>query len=318
MLNARNIPVIRADQGVEPWSKWGISNASVGIVAPAFLNMQDLQAGACKPQYLCFNNSYWAVGGSAKNPPGLTSPISAFFALDQLLDQLFLNSTFPQMKQVVLAGHSLGGQGVQRYAILKKTKAYDPNVRYWIGNPGAWTWLTHQRPTINESAKDTFDTWPYGIHQNVDKIPIYARRDVKAKNGTLVAERFRSRNVGYFLSLMDVGAGAKSPQAMCQGVNHLDRGSRFVISLSKDFGTEPFPPNHTADFAANVTHVDYAGTFLSVSLYAVLRAYVGIFSGFVRPSQADVGTRGCPLIQSIYHCWKHTLYAVGILTHVSC
>ncbi len=36
----------------------------------------------------------------------------------------------------------MGGQATQRYALMKKTKAYDNNVRFWIGNPGSWAWLT--------------------------------------------------------------------------------------------------------------------------------------------------------------------------------
>lgn len=264
MLNARNIPVIQGGRGMQPWASWNLTNASVGIVAPAFLNMQDLQAGACKPQYLCFNNSYWQQGGSNKNPK-MQHSISSFLALDQLLDQLFLNTTYPALNQVVVAGHSLGGQGVQRYAVLKKTKAYDPNVRFWIGNPGSWAWLTAQRPNTNASAATTYDEWPYGIHQNTSKVPSYARRDVVAQNGTLVAQRFRSRTVGYGLALMDVGAGVTTAAAMWQGFNHLDRGSKFIISMGQDFAGG-FPASHTADFVANMTHQDYGMYTANMSL----------------------------------------------------
>lgn len=264
MLNARNIPVIMGSRGVTPFNTWNMTNETVGIVAPAFMNMQDLQAGACKSQYLCWNSSYWQQGGSAKNPP-MKSHISSFLALDQLLDQLFLNTTYPSLNQVVVAGHSLGGQAAQRYAVLKKTKPYDNNVRYWIGNPGSWAYLTSKRPDTNDSALDSYDRWPYGIHQNTSKVPSYARRDVVAQNGSLVAERFRNRTVGYFMSLMDVGAGVKTAAAMWQGYNHLDRGSKFVISMGQDF-PGGFPKNHTADFEPNLTHVDYGGmSFFSPS-----------------------------------------------------
>lgn len=256
MLNARNIPVIQGSRGIQPWADWHLTNASVGIVAPIFLNLQDLQAGGCRPNWLCFNRSLWQQGGNSKNPQ-MRHPISSFLALDQLLDQLFLNTTFPRMNQVVVAGHSLGGQAAQRYAVLKKTKAYDPNVRYWIGNPGSWAYITTHRPNQNESGANTFDTWPYGIHQNTSKVPSYARRDVVAQNGTLVAERYRNRTVGYGLALMDVGAGVTSPPAMWQGYSHLDRGAKFVISLGQDF-QDGFPATHTADFIANVTHQDYS------------------------------------------------------------
>ena len=220
MLNARNIPVIRNTQNQAPYNPWGLTNSTVGIVAPAFLNTDDLAAGACKSTYLCFLKALWQEGGTSHNPP-MQSTVTSFAALDAILDQLFDKSQYPALNQVVVAGHSLGGQGVQRYAVMKKTKAYDANVRYWIGNPGSWVWLSSNRPypNANATAATTYDTWPYGIHQNTSKITKYARADAVKDNGTELVARFQSRQVTYALALFDLGSGDTHGQAAWQGAN---------------------------------------------------------------------------------------------------
>ncbi|KDN43215.1 hypothetical protein K437DRAFT_225778 [Tilletiaria anomala UBC 951] len=265
MLNARNIVV---EQQFAPFNTMGLTgnNASVGIVAPAFLNMQDLSAGACKPQYLCFAASLWQEGGTNKNPK-MQHELTSFDAMDAILDQLFDKSIYPSLNQVVVAGHSLGGQGVQRYAVMKKTKAYDSNVRYWIANPGSWAWLSSNRPYPNANATcaPTFDDWPYGIHGNTSKITKYARDDAVVNNGADIVARYQSRTVNYAFGLFDVGSGDTHCQAAWQGSNHLDRGSNFVMSMGNDF-PGGFPKTHTADFIANVTHQDYSMYSASISL----------------------------------------------------
>lgn len=215
MLNARNIPV-----QVPAFSSWGITNASVGIVAPAMLNMDDLNAGACKPAYLCFTKATWQEGSSSHNPP-MNHSVTSYDALDAILDALFDKSVYPQLNNVVVAGHSLGGQGVQRYAVMKKTRAYDDNVRYWIGNPGSWVWLSTNRPYMNKNAScaATYDQWPYGIHQNVSHITKYARKDAEHDNGTELVARFQSRRVTYAMALFDLGQGDSHCEASWQGAS---------------------------------------------------------------------------------------------------
>ena len=62
----------------------------------------------------------------------------------------------------------MGGQMVQRYALLKKTKKYDQNMQFWAGNPGSWAWLTDDRPYQNTSCEDPL-SWHYGIGGNQTK-----------------------------------------------------------------------------------------------------------------------------------------------------
>lgn len=147
--------------------EWGISNTSVLIMGPAWLNQADQTAGAVLPNELVFHGTQWQSGGNSVSP-NLTHSITTYECLDRFTDILFDKTQYPNLNQVVVAGHSMGGQMVQRYALLKKTKKYDQNMQFWAGNPGSWAWLTDDRPYQNTSCEDPL-SWHYGIGGNQTK-----------------------------------------------------------------------------------------------------------------------------------------------------
>ncbi|SPO30374.1 uncharacterized protein UTRI_06304 [Ustilago trichophora] len=257
MMNARSVAVS------DNFAQQGATNDSFLIVAPAMLNQMDLQAGAARSNEIVFHGSGWQRGAPSRNPV-MKHAVTSYAAVDQLIDQLMNKATYPNLNQVVVAGHSMGGQATQRYALMKKTKAYDDNVRFWIGNPGSWAWLIDSRPymNVNNSCQpnDAWDTWPYGLNGNQSKLTPYARRDVIA-NKTYVIDRFLNRHISYGLALHDIGAGDTHCPARWQGGNHLDRGSQFVLQYQNTtafYLKGQFPPKHTLDYIANVSHQDYA------------------------------------------------------------
>lgn len=228
----------------------GISADQVMIVGPVFLNSDDKEAGAVKDGEVYWHGSQWQSGHKVRNEQPRAN-LSSYHVLDNITDWIFKSGEFPSIKQVVIGGHSMGGQAVQRYAVLKKTKAYDDNMHFWVGNPGSWAWLDDQRPYKNESCTG-WDRWGYGFG-NVTSVIGYARRDVNASKEAIV-ERFRSRKVHYAIGLADTGPGDTHCQAKMQGGSHLDRGSQFVLSLGRLGG---FPPSQTFDVIAGTSHQDY-------------------------------------------------------------
>ena len=66
---------------------------------------------------LVWSGSQWSAGGTNQYPYTSTNT-SSYTVLDQII-QYFDNATlFPKMNQIVIAGHSLGAQTVQRYAAI--------------------------------------------------------------------------------------------------------------------------------------------------------------------------------------------------------
>lgn len=232
----------------------GLTNGTVLTIGPAVLNHFDSQFGAATAGDITWHGTQWQ-GGKGSKTPELKHKISLYEVLDFFNDWLFNTTNFPNLNSVTIAGHSMGGQAVQRYAMLKKQKSYDNNIHYWVGNPGSYAWLEEKRPVVNATCTE-HDTWKYGIGGNVTKVPKYARKDVEA-NKTAIISRYLGRKIHYGLALLDNGPGDTHCQAKMQGGNHLDRGSNFVQMLGDMPGGFP-AISQTVDFVANVSHQDYA------------------------------------------------------------
>ena len=147
-------------------------------------------------------------------------PLSAFAALDAVVARL---RRIPTLRRVVVAGHSGGGQVVQRYAVLGDTA---PDLRFVVMNPSSYAFPDAWRP---EPVADCpgYDDWKYGLQ----RLPAYA--------GTVDREalvrRYASRDVTYLVGAadtdplhpaLDIGAAAR-----CQGLHRRARGEAFHAAL---------------------------------------------------------------------------------------
>lgn len=76
--------------------------------------------------------------------------------------QYYDNKTmFPNLNQIVVGGHSLGAQTVQRYtAIGNKLNTKTP-VSYWIANPDSYVWFSTSRP-LDTSECPSYDDYREG------------------------------------------------------------------------------------------------------------------------------------------------------------
>lgn len=230
--------------------KYGMKKKDTIIISPLGLIKEDKEAGAVSNgNWAVYKNSFWSAGGHTMSPK-LKNPVSYFTMLDKMVDMLLDKSRFPNIDKVVIAGHSLGAQAVQRYAVIRKYNGnQEDSLLWWIGNPGSWTWLTDKRPTYWPKCPELMNSWPYGLNES--SLPDYHEN---ANAGDLV-NRFRGRTVQIALALDDNGAGNTHCQAYYQGANHLDRGSHFVKSLSNMDGG--LPSGFEVNYVAHVAHQDY-------------------------------------------------------------
>src|SRR5450432_4490895 len=83
------------------------------MIVPQFLAGVDVDAHNLSPDTLRWSLEGWEGGDPAVGP----APASSFNALDAILARLADRRLFPNLKQVVVAGHSGGAQVVHRYAI---------------------------------------------------------------------------------------------------------------------------------------------------------------------------------------------------------
>ena len=152
-------------------------------MASAAANCHDTLA----PNEISWNCNSWRSGGPAVSNPDLTS----FDFLDEVLRKVARKEIFPNLKQIVVTGHSAGGQVLNRYEMANQVhdKLGVP-ISYVVANPSSYAWPDSTRPTdaaysvqphapgyVPEisanaaafrnfgGARDctTYDQWPYGL-----------------------------------------------------------------------------------------------------------------------------------------------------------
>ena len=117
-----------------------VNRSSVVIMAPYFPNGDDKNIGypwtdGLKPargstsNCLVWKSSQWSAGGNSQYPYNSVNT-SSYTVLDQIVQYFDDAAIFPNMKQIVIGGHSLGAQTVQRYAAIGRLSTSTP-VSYW-------------------------------------------------------------------------------------------------------------------------------------------------------------------------------------------
>src|SRR5438445_52472 len=76
-----------------------------------------------------------------------TDKLTSFDFVDEILRKLANKQVFPNLKAIVVAGHSAGGQFVDRYAMANQVhdKVGVP-VTYIVSNPSSYAYLDRMRP----------------------------------------------------------------------------------------------------------------------------------------------------------------------------
>jgi pimeloyl-ACP methyl ester carboxylesterase len=204
--------------------------ASTLVIAPQFLNETDVAAHPVADSVLRWQGNDWMAGGESSAPFSMSS----YAALDEIIARIGDRKQFPDVKQIVIAGHSGGAQVVQRYALLghdqPALKAADIQVRYVIANPSSYAYFDERRPVAFKHAGcPNFNHWKYGL---VD-LPAYA----KGQTAKQLEENYVKRDVVYLLGQQDNDpkqpALDKSCEAQAQGANRLARGRNYFAYLKR-------------------------------------------------------------------------------------
>lgn len=97
----------------------GAAARTTVLVTPQFLTARDVAAHNLTDNILSWGEDDWKVGKPSKD----VASISSFQVVDEIFHRLANRAIFPNLKTIVLAGHSAGGQFVQDYAVLGRGEA---------------------------------------------------------------------------------------------------------------------------------------------------------------------------------------------------
>jgi Alpha/beta hydrolase family len=219
--------------------------------------------------YSCSGDS-WRSGGTAASNNKLTS----FDFIDEVLRKLARKDIFPNLKHIVVAGHSAGGQFVNRYEMANQVhETLGVPVSYVVANPSSYAYPDSVRPTAADwpvaagppgyspepagaaagrgraeggtpgaifrpfgDARNctTYDQWPYGFEHRSGYTAKLSDEQLK--------KQLASRPTTYLLGELDIlplGGFDGSCPAMAQGPTRLARGLAFSKYVTEKLGGHP-------------------------------------------------------------------------------
>lgn len=217
------------------------------LIAPQFLNEEDARAHRLSDTVLRWPEGTWEAGREATGP----ATLSAYEVIDALVEHLADRRLYPNLETIVLAGHSGGGQALQRYAIVghaDRIAGAGIHVRYVVANPSSYMYFTADRPEFNgntvhfvpgnEAACRNFDHWKFGP---LDIREEYVRASAEP-GWQALEEAFVRKEVTYLLGTADIDPHEKDLDITCagemQGPNRFLRGRAYYALLHSRHKTD--------------------------------------------------------------------------------
>lgn len=239
------IMVHGTNRNAEDYYRWTLAATLVAdqleqtaVVAPHFkVRTREDRGDEVAPGEWYWTNEAWKSGDAALN-----GKVYSYDVMDRILELFNDVARFPNLKEIVVAGHSAGGQYVQRYAAFNRAepRLHVP-VRYVVANPSSYVYLNDQRPrgeTFGRYADanncTTYNQYRYGL----DKLSGYAALTAI----DVIRAQFPRRNVAYIVSELDTRTDDpnldKSCPANAQGANRRERGTNFANYMKAQFGAQ--------------------------------------------------------------------------------
>ena len=198
----------------------------------------------------------WRSGGGEVGNDKLTS----FDFMDEIIRRLARKEMFPNLKTIVVAGHSAGGQFVSRYAMSNQVHdSVGVSILYVVSNPSSYAYVDGMRPTASVWASTFaaapgfnppaavpppafasyadatncagYDNWPYGLKSRIGYTSRLTDDQLK--------KQLTTRPVTYLLGEADVlplGIFDTSCPAIAQGPSRLARGLAFGRYVNENLG----------------------------------------------------------------------------------
>jgi pimeloyl-ACP methyl ester carboxylesterase len=206
----------------------------------------------------CEGADTWRSGAAAADNPKATS----YDLADEILRKLADRRVFPNLKAIVVAGHSAGGQFATRYQMANRVhERLGVPVTYVVANPSSYAYLDSLRPTASAVVSSvpaappgyvppppavppppfapfsdarncaTYDTWPYGLQKRTGYAAGIADEQLK--------KQLAARPATYLVGELDIlplyGFDSSCP-AMAQGATRLARGLAYGRYVNERYG----------------------------------------------------------------------------------
>jgi len=220
------------------------------VIAPSYKREGD---DIDKDEYYWGRRWYqkWKYGYLAQN----SDRVGSFHVMDHLIKTLNNLDSFPNLKSIILIGHSAGGQFIQRYAVGTKINSeITVELKLVVSNPSSYLYLHPNRlqfingdfnevETPNKNCPE-YNDYIYGINN----LPSYFENQSFSE----LKRNFQRNPVTYLMSEEDKETDYldRSCEANLQGKNRIDRAYNFFQYLRKYF------PDHRHQFSS-IPHIGH-------------------------------------------------------------
>lgn len=289
------------------------TTAETFVVAPQFPRLDEL-AGAIPSDLL-----YWG-GGRASGYPSGDDPaqprafqIRSFDAMDALIRHLCRAEIFPNLKIIVIAGHSNGGRFMSRYAATNAVedriaKPRGIHMRYLVMGAGSFLYMdsdryrfandSYKQAAVNEDWRsaieplpqtqfnticstdsDRFDNWPNGLN-SLTNYPNQLGRD-------RIRDQFGKRDVIYVVGENDLSTSFTECPERVQGPDTLAKTLLYKHHIETFYGGSA---PHRLCVVAGVDHDGHDEMTSPEGLAEIFRARPAIAEEGFMPDYSDLST----------------------------
>lgn len=217
-------------------------DAKTLVIAPSF----KISGDQISQNELFYSYEGWWIGDQS-----LAGNTSSFEAIDRLILELTNKDKYPNLKSIVLTGHSAGGHLVQRYALGSDIEnKIDVKIKYIVANPGTYAYLNARRwqddrLVVPSNPACAYNNYKYGL----DNLNVYMNRRAKP----VMVETFLEKDVTYFLGEADIGEVEMTCESRFQGTTRYERGLKFKAFLDQDYQSH----QHNIVTVPNIGHTQY-------------------------------------------------------------
>lgn len=220
--------------------------SSTLIVAPWFPQKEDLiRVSLSTKSTFYWQSEDWKWGGLAESRDK-NYQVSSFEVLEDFIS--VITKRCRSVNKLTIAGHSAGGQFVQRFSAFHRISArsYSQGIHHIVANPSSYLYFNSVRPVLNASGLIEF-AQPSAEFQNscssynsyrfgLKRIPKY----LSFASKTQMIKRYAARKITFLLGEEDTSEVDPSLDISCgaliQGKNRFLRGQYYFSYLQEYFG----------------------------------------------------------------------------------
>lgn len=235
---------------------------SVAVMAPYFPNGADkgyaypwtegLASGkGSTSNALVWAGSQWSAGSDNEYPHNSRNT-SSFYVLDTLIRYFDDKTLFPNLNEIVLVGHSMGGQMLQRYAAIGDQLDTISPVTLWVGNPDSMVWLSEDRPLTTEDCS-TYDEYRAGYSNFTDYPRMTYGAGLVDQGRDAIWNNMMGKRIAWARGTLDFGNQARTCAEYTQGADRNERFFYFIKQFTPSCSDPNGPNCETVDLIP-VTH----------------------------------------------------------------